>query len=171
MSLHNTEFTELVNGSHTLALPDPVPLSPACSWYCIMAQEQCTSPQQLAVSKWTAFLQLINLPKKAKSHIWLKELSTSRLVPQFSSADKCKDKNFSTVQFPVSDDLLLLLGELGKEKQSSEKDTTWGALLGCNNMKKLPLAYKKRVIITQDQFPIFPKSLCRGWALHKMLVT
>lgn len=44
----------------------PVPLSLDCSWYCITAQGQCPSPQQLAVSEGTAFLQTINLPKKKK---------------------------------------------------------------------------------------------------------
>ena len=55
-----------------------------------------------------------------------------------------------------------MLGELEKEKQTPEKDTTQRAPLGRSTVKKLPLAYKKRVSITQDQLPIFPESVCRG---------
>lgn len=62
------------------------------------------------------------------------------------------------MQFPVRDDLPLLLGELGKEKQSSEKDTTWGALLGRNTMKKLSFAYKKRIRISSP----YSQSHCAG---------
>lgn len=52
----------------------------------------------------------------------------------------------------------LLLGELGKEKQSPGKDTTWRVQTGCSSVKNLPLARKKRVGVTQVQLPVLPES-------------
>lgn len=64
-----------------------------------------------------------------------------------------------------------LLGELRKEKPFLEKGTAQRAPSGHSTVKKLPLAYKKRVGITQDQLPNIPRVSVQGLSMTRTLVT